>query len=352
MWLETPVFAQDLENFCGAAFIPWEKLRRKTIFVTGATGLIGYTLVSGLLYASRKRGLDIKVLALVRSLPKAQEKYAAQLADGNDLQFVVGSVEQLPPIAGPIDYIVHGASQTASRAFVEHPVETINTAVNGTQNILELARQKQVQGMVYLSSMEVYGQVREPRLLAETDLGDLDSMQLRSSYPQGKRMSETLCAAYAAEYGVPVAVARLAQTFGAGVDAADNRVFAQFLRSARAGEDIVLLTKGASTRMYAYTMDAATALMTLLLKGEKGRAYNVANKETYSSVYQMAELVAQKFSTTAVPVSVRVDESTGAGKRLYPPDCHWKLDVSALEALGWKPTVGLKEMYKRMLRAM
>ncbi len=352
MWLETPVFAQDLEQFSSAAFLPWDALRRKTIFVTGATGLIGYTLVSGLIYASRVRKLDLKIIALVRSLPAAQEKYAAQLASGTELQFAVGSVEQLPDVPEPVDYIIHGASQTASRAFVEQPVETIGTAVNGTQNVLEFTRRKQVQGMVYLSSMEVYGQVQEERLLSESDLGYLDPLKLRSSYPQGKRMCETLCAAYAQEYGLNVMVARLAQTFGAGVRKTDNRVFAQFLRSAQAGQEIVLLTKGLSTRMYVYTMDAALAIMTLLLCGERARAYNIANKQTYSSVRQMAELVAAAFSRGEQPVKVVVDESDGTGKKLYPPDCFLKLDTSALEALGWKPSVGLKEMYERMLLAM
>lgn len=352
MWLETSVFAQDLEAFCAAEFIPWERLKGKNVFVTGATGLIGYTLVSGLIYANRKRGLDLQIVALVRSLPRAQKKYAAQLESGMELTFVEGAVENLPELPGKIDYVIHGASQTASRAFVEQPVETICTAVNGTQNILELARKKQVSGMVYLSSMEAYGRVEEQNLLQETDLGYLDSMQLRSSYPQGKRMCETLCAAYAAEYGLNISVARLAQTFGAGVSKEDNRVFAQFLRSARAGKEIVLLTKGLSTRMYVYTMDAALALVTLLLKGEKGRAYNVANRETYSSVREMAEMVAAEFSVGGKPVSVRVDEGSGIGKKLYPPDCHLKLDVSALESLGWKPTVDLKDMYNRMLQAM
>ena len=346
MWLETPVFAQDLENFCGAAFIPWEKLRRKTIFVTGATGLIGYTLVSGLLYASRKRGLDIKVLALVRSLPKAQEKYAAQLADGNDLQFVVGSVEQLPPIAGPIDYIVHGASQTASRAFVEQPVETINTAVNGTQNILEIARQKQVQGMVYLSSMEVYGHPEKGHLVTENEVGAFSTTNTRNCYPLGKIMCEAMCNAFATEHELPVVIARLTQTFGPGVAKDDQRVFGEFARCIIEHKNIVLKSKGETERCYLYTMDAATAIVQLLLCGKSAKAYSIANETTYCSISQMAELVA-RMGNVSVQYDLQDVEKLGYASTLY-----MKLDTSELRALGWQATVSLEEMYKRMLKAM
>lgn len=346
MWLETPVFAQDLETFCNASFIPWEKLRDKTIFVTGATGLIGYTLVSGLIYASRQRSLELKVIALVRSLPKAQAKYQEQLDSGSELSFVVGTVEQLPEIPEKIDYIIHGASQTASRAFVEQPVETIRTAVNGTQNMLELAREKQVEGIVYLSSMEVYGHPQKGKKKKETDIGAFSPMNTRNCYPLSKIICESMCNAYAIEHGTPIKIVRLTQTFGPGVKKEDQRIFGEFAKCVLQNQNIVLKTKGETERSYLYTIDAATAITQILLCGESGEAYSAANRDTYCSIAQMADLVAE-IGCVSVQYELQNVEKLG-----YSSTLHMDLDTSQLEALGWKPTVNLREMYCRMLQAM
>lgn len=346
MWLETSVFAQDLEAFCAAEFIPWESLKGKTVFVTGATGLIGYTLVSGLIYANRKRGLGLQIVALVRSLQRAEEKYAAQLESGMELTFVEGAVENLPELPGKIDYIIHGASQTASRAFVEQPVETICTAVNGTQNILELARKKQVSGMVYLSSMEVYGHPEKGHLVHENEIGAFSPMNIRNCYPIGKIACESLGNAYAAEYQLPVITVRLTQTFGPGIAKDDCRVFGEFARCIIEKRDIVLKSKGETERCYLYTMDAATAIVQLMLCGNAGEVYTAANRGTYCSISQMAELVAE-MGNIAVRYELQDIEKLGYASTLY-----MDLDTSKLEALGWKPTVDLKDMYNRMLQAM
>ena len=133
------------------------KLDNKAVFVTGATGLIGYILVSALLYRNLKYKSNIKIIALVKNITKAKEKFAEQLKQKLNLEFVIGDVENLPQIDDEIDYIIHGANPTASSYFAENPVETIKTVVWGTNNILNLAKEKNISGLVYLSSMEVYG---------------------------------------------------------------------------------------------------------------------------------------------------------------------------------------------------
>ena len=349
MWIETPVFQEDLEYISNVTFIPWEQLRGKTILITGATGLIGYTVTSALLYAGWKKELGLKLIALVRNVEKAKQKFAAQLAQGLPLQFVQGTVENLPSVNEPIDYVIHGASPTASRFFVEHPVETIQTAVIGTMNVLRLAQDNQCKGFVYLSSMEVYGSINEEKFLTEKDLGYLDPLSVRSCYPESKRLCEALCAAYASEFHLCAMSVRLAQTFGPGVDSADNRAFAEFMRCARQGRDIVLQTPGDSKQPYIYTMDAASAILTVLLKGEKGQAYNAANEATYCSIAEMAHLVAGHFSVKQ-PVAVRVQSSSESMKK-YPPKRFWNLRAHALITLGWVHQKGLVQMYEGFLNA-
>ena len=344
MWKQNEVFRQDLEGLCECGYLPWRELEDKCVFITGGTGLIGYTVTSALLYYAMTRGVRIRALLLVREEEKARAQFAGQLSDGCDLGFVAGTVEDLPVIDERIDYIIHGACPTASRFFVDHPAETARTIFSGTANVLELAREKNVRGMVFLSSMEVYGDIRERRILKENDLGTVDLYSTRSVYPEGKRMAENLCCAYASEYRVPVCTARLCQTFGPGVKEEDNRVFAYMARTALSGEDICLSTSGAKENMYLYTADAAGAILLLLLRGERGSAFNVGNPDTYGSVKRMGELAAATLGGGRICVRT----NTGGDAGIYRPDGFLKLDVGKLQALGWHPSTGLEEMFRRM----
>ena len=213
------------------------------------------------------------------------------------------------------------------------------TSFMGIRNMLELGRKKNVRSMVFLSSMEVYGVSKDDALLTEADVGYLNPLSIRSSYPESKRMSESLCVAYAKEYGVPVKIARLAQTFGPGMQPEDKRAIVQFLQSALSQKDIEIKASGESARMYLYTFDAVSGLVTLLLHGENAAAYNVANKDTYCSVRTLAESIVKVVGGNS---RVLVNTGTEEERRIYPPDSFLRLDTSGVESLGWKPYYDLE----------
>ena len=340
MW--NKIYQEDMDFIAGCQSIVWDKLHNKTILVTGGTGLIGSTLINALLYANEKKALNLQIVALVRNTSKAQ----AMFVENRSLKFVEGTVEGLPELNMPVDYIVHGASPTASAFFVEHPVKTIKTAVLGTMNLLELAVKKQVQGFVYLSSMEVYGAPHTDAVIPESQGTTVDTMAVRSCYPEAKRICESLCASYASEHQLPAMAVRLAQTFGPGVAKDDGRVFAEFARCAMHKQDIVLQTAGTSKRCYLYTADAVTAILTVLLAGKAGEAYNAANRETYCSIVEMAQLVADKLAGKAIKVQVPTD---GKHEQKFSPPHKLNLDIDKLQKLGWKASSGLVEMYERMI---
>lgn len=333
------VLEEDLDFFVGRfPFI--EEIKEKSFLITGGTGLIGSLLVRCLMKLNDSCDAKVMVAAMARSAEKVQK------IEGNErVTWIYQDVTELLPKMERYDYIIHCASPTSSRFFVEHPVETIRTILNGTDAVLRYAHETKVQSMVYLSSLETYGTVTNEHEITEDDCsGILDSIDVRSSYSLGKRTAECLCHSYGREYGVPVKIARLTQTFGAGVEYDDNRVFAQFARKIVEEKNIELHTTGETCRMYCYTIDAILAIFYLLIKGENGEAYNVANPETYVSIRAMAEMLAEKFGCGKSKIIMNLQENIG-----YAPTTKHQLSTAKLQALGWKPYFMLEEMFERLL---
>lgn len=326
--------------------ISWDALRNSSFVITGATGLIGSLIVKYLLYANRTMNFGAKIYAVVRNVEKADKIFAEEKTDA--LTYVVADLtKEKVNCEGDCDYIVHAAAVTASKVMVSDPVGTICTSIDGTEKMLQLAVEKKAKAFIYISSMEIYGQPTVGGKTAEKDLGYVDIENVRSCYPEGKRMCECLCTAYAAQYGVNVISARLAQTFGAGILPTENRVFAQFARSVMRGENIVLHTTGESEGNYVYTADAIAAIMTLLVKGKAGEAYNIANEDSHITIRNMAELVAREIAGEKIQVVIDIPEdSVSLG---YAPSVKMWLDASKMRELGWKPEIGLVEAYKRMI---
>lgn len=337
------IFKSDLDEICANGKPYWEKFHGKTFFITGGTGLVGYTVISALAYYNRLHSAGIRVIALVRDIPRAEEKFAKLLAESPCVSFVEGSVEAFPEISENIDYILHSACPTSSAYFAAQPVDTIRAIVMGTDNVLQLAVKKNVSGMVYLSSMEAYGQITEKRPLKESELGFVDVTDPRSSYPMGKRMAENLCCSYARQYGLRASVIRLVQCFGPGVAYNEQKVFAHMLRSVLGGEDIRLMTDGTKENQYVYTFDAASAIFSLLTDGAAGEIYNVANESTYCSVKEMGQLVIDTLGTP----EQKVITNAGGDTSLFRPQGYLMLSTEKLRSLGWEAKVPLAEMYRR-----
>ena len=245
------------------------QLNDQKILITGATGLIGKTIVKMLLEWNRNNSGRIHIIALVRNEKKAEAIYKD--IKTAYLSFLVCDICDIDIKNMNINYIIHGASITSSKMFVNKPVETAMTSILGTRNILELARINPIRSLVFLSSMEVYGSPQVDGKIPEEHGTNLDTMSVRSGYPESKRMCENLCASYHEEYGVPSKVVRLTQVFGPGVEYSDSRVFAEFARCVIEERDIILKTKGETKRNYLYTKDAAEAIFTVLLKGGERR---------------------------------------------------------------------------------
>lgn len=321
---------------------PWDVLYDASVLITGATGLIGRTLVYRLEEINRLYSANIHIFALVRNIEKARRCFQPSAS----LDLIQGDLMNDVALPEGIDYIVHAASQTSSLGFIGHPVETSELALNGTRQLLAYALSYPVKGIIFLSSMEVYGFPQKGQKVKELDMGRFDVQSARSCYPLSKIMCENLCFSYFSEYGVPVIVLRLTQTFGEGVTYEDGRVFAEFARCAIEKKDIVLNTTGETERSYLYSGDAVEAIGFALKYGTNGSIYNVANEETYCSIVQMAEQVAREYG---INVQIRPQDPSSLG---YANTLYMDLDTTAIKNLGWTPTKNLIQMYDALIQDM
>lgn len=306
----------------------------KSILVTGATGLIGSMLVKTIIAANDKYHLAIKIYGQIRNIQKAKEIYG----DLYDQSLFI----DIPD--GIYHYIIHTVSPTTSKFFIMHPVETIQASVESTMEILEVAKRCH-SSIVYLSSMEQYGVPLESgQRMTEDQCGIIDHLNIRASYSESKRLCECLCSSYATEYDVNVKIARLAQTFGAGISLSDNRMPMQFAMAAAEGRNIVLHTQGKSISNFVYLSDAIGAILLLLEKGKKGEAYNICNDKESRSVKEIADLVKNQIAKGKISVEMDINPNMG-----YAPDVEMYLDSSKIGTLGWIPKVNMINAYKRMI---
>lgn len=313
--------------------------------ITGATGFLGSLITRTLILLNKKYNLNLKIIFYVRNKEKLESLFNKELKSVN-YEIIMGNLNSKIDYKNDVDYIFHCANTTNSLEMVQRPVETLSSIFEGTKYILELAKEKNIKSMIYLSSMEVYGQVMTDSLITEKELGFIDILSSRSSYSEGKRVAECLCKSYSLEYGIPVKIARLAQIFGPGISKDDNRVFAQFAKSFLKKEDIVLHTTGESRGNYCYTVDCIVALFLLLNKGINGEAYNIVNEETNISIKDMAYLVANEIFPYKVNVKIEIPKENKG----YAPITKLRLSSKKLRELNWQPETNLKEMYFRLMK--
>lgn len=335
------------------------KILEGVYLITGATGLIGSLLINTLLEQSDCLKRDIKVIGVVRDVQKAEKIY--QNYNSNNLRFVCTDIINfnqnienymlgLEDETWIPDYIFHCASVTKSADMITNPVETGDGIILGTRNILQFAVDHPIKSIVYLSSMEVYGVMKNShKLVTENMLGDIELFNARSCYPLGKRVAEHYCYLFYKEYGIPVKIARLSQTFGKGILPGENRVFAQFAKAVLENQDIVLHTFGNSMGNYCDSLDTVRALFLLLEKGENGEAYNIVNEENTMRIRDMAELVADKVAKKKIQVVYEIPKENIHG---FASETELRLSSAKIKKLGWSPIKKLEEMYLDMIEEM
>lgn len=333
---------RDLDIIFKSA-IDWEKFRNKTVLVTGATGRLGMYIVEAINKADIDWNLNINIIALARSGEKLQKVYGSMLKLPN-IDILVQDITEPINVEGNVDYIFHTAGAASPVDFTNWPVDTLWGHVLGTRNVLELARKKKTEKVLYVSTVETYGEWKSDDGIKEEDCGPMRCDVARACYPEAKRLCETMLASYEAQYGVKYVGVRLCHTFGPGISLDDGRAFAQFIKNVIKGEDIVLQSDGSATRTYTYVADAIGAMLLAFTKG-KEHYYNIANLDNLVSIRDLANLIASL--DPKKKVQVRYSSQTGSLK--YLPFKLGIMDINRITELGWKPQVDLEHAFKYTL---
>lgn len=305
---------------------PWEKFDNCNILVAGATGLIGSCLVDVLMARSQR---SYSVYAMGRNRSRMEQLFDRYKTE-EGFHILIGDVTKPLSIQQPIHYIIHAASGAAPSDFSNHPVEVMKANINGVINLMEYGIQHQMKRFLYVSSGEIYGE-GDGRVFTEDYSGYVNCNTPRSCYPSSKRAAETLCASYAAEYGIDVVIARPCHIYGPNFTETDNRVYAQFIRNILKGEDIIMKSTGEQFRSWCYVVDCVSALLFVLLKGSSGQAYNIADPTSVLTIKQLADMLADIGNCKVVMEVPSKKEIIG-----YNPVSKSVFSVGKLESLGWK----------------
>ncbi len=342
------IIQSDLYEISNAN-IEWNKLKEQKILITGANGLIGSYLVYTLLYLNDRFSLDIEVLALCRNKKRAEERFSSILRR-EDFRLVVGDVNNKLSIKGSVDYIIHAASQTGRTQFLSDPVGTISVNTIGTMNLLDLAVEKNTKSFLNLSTREIYGKsINDNKFIRENDYGIIDPTELRSAYPESKRVSETICAAYMKQYGIKCKVARISHTYGPEYSRDNGRIWEEFISNVVNGQDIVLKSDGSTELAFTYITDTIIGLLIVLLQGEEF-VYNVSNQNSILSVKELAETLIELYPDKKL--KIRFDIATQFQGTGYLAHKIGALDSSKAMELGWNPRVGIREGFKRTIESI
>jgi UDP-glucuronate decarboxylase len=337
----------DLELITSSYEIPWNQLKDKTVLISGASGFLASYMIKTLLFLNKKRHLNISIVAICRNRERFQKTFGTYLSSSN-LKFIEQDICMPLQIDQQIDFIIHAASQASPKYYETDPVGTLSANTIATMQLLELARKFKIDGFLYFSSCEVYGEVVTIPT-KEVDFGYLDPMAVRSCYAESKRMGENMCVSWNHQYGVPTKIVRPFHTYGPGMKLDDGRVYADFVSNAVSGSDIEVKSDGLARRSFCYLADATAGFWMVLLKGANGQAYNVGNPEGEISIRDLADLVAgldaQKHINVKFKQRNNSENYTASSVSITCPD------ISKIKALGWNPITSIEDGFRKTIES-
>ena len=314
-----------------------EELNDRSVLITGATGMLCSGVADALLVMNKRGLIHTELILAGRSRESLCRRFDAYI-EGQDFQFLQYDSARADDLSFKADYVIHGASNAHPAKIISEPVETMLSNLNGLAALLRASSESGTKRLLYVSSSEVYGNIGERRPMKEDDYGYVDILNPRASYPSAKRAAETFCISWMKEYGIESVIVRPGHIYGPTVRREDSRASAAFSWNAADGEPIVMKSAGLQLRSYTYVADCASALLTVLIRGKAGEAYNISNPDSIASIREIAEEL-----SAAGGCEVIYERPSDAEVGSYNLMSNSALDSAKLCGLGWRGLFSLKE---------
>ena len=327
------LYLKNLDKVCNCDFIEFEKLKNKSILISGASGLIGSFLIDVIMKLNIEKNLNCKIFAIGRNKKKALNRFDIYNSNSCFKFYAINIINQINiSDIQNIDYVMHLASNTHPEAYASDPIGTIMTNIIGLKNMLEVSVSNNAR-FLFASSCEIYGENKgDVEKFGENYLGYINCNTLRAGYPESKRCGEALCQAYIEQKDQYIVIARLTRTFGPTMLMNDSKALSQFIKKAINNENIVLKSEGNQYYSYLYVADTVTGILKIMLDGLNGEAYNVSDESCDIKLKDLAQKISLKVGT-----KVEYDLPNELEKKGYSKATKARLDNDKLLKLGWKP---------------
>lgn len=341
------ILSEDFQRLLSVYGDRWERLRGRTVLVTGANGMITTYLSEFLAYIAEDYGLSLYLQC--RNLEKAEKAFRHYLGRGF-FHLVNFDFEknEMPDIR--FDFILHAASPASTRYFVENPVDVISPNVIGTWNLLQHARQKGTEKFLLFSSNSIYGEGgTDKTVLSENDYGIVDPLGERSSYVESKRLAEQMCRAFYRQYGVNTNIIRITHTYGPTFDIEhDMRILPRLIKNLLADTEMVMYKDPSASVQYTYIADMIMAVLFILIKGIPGEVYNAGADELVKIDDAVSWMIDATGKTDSAVRQIDIDENYNFSKGKGVNDK--RVSNEKLKALGWHQLYTPKDGFARMVR--
>lgn len=324
----------------------WEKLKNKTVLISGANGYVPQYFVHGFMKRNDIFKDSIKVVALCRNKDRADERFS-EYYGRTDFKLLIQDVCEKINYDDKVDYIIHAASPAGTVNRYENLLATFDANVLGCRNLLEMARKNAAQFLL-ISSIDIYGKNNTGERLKETSYGVLDPLNVRNIYSCSKRTAETLCACYSKD-GVLVKIIRPSQILAGGIALDDGRLHIDFISQMLKGNQIVLKGDGTPRRTFLYITDAITGMLLVLTEGKTGEAYNLCSENGEASVLELARIMASCVQDREIDIIYNMEtrNTDPAVTQVISNMCG---SSDKIHELGWSAHVSLQEACRRMMK--
>jgi UDP-glucuronate decarboxylase len=329
-----------VERISGVA----KDLSGKTVLLTGGRGFLGRYFVE-VFDRLNKDVLDKPMTLIVLDNLITAGKEGAQIPKYDHIKFIKHNVIHPFAFEGALDYVIHAAGIASPYYYRVYPIETMEVAINGTRNMLELAEKSSAR-FSFFSSSEIYGDPDAKHVpMQESYRGNVSCQGPRACYDESKRAGETLCYIYHTQNGTATNTIRPFNVYGPGMQETDYRVLPNFASRIKSGSPLHIYGDGTQTRTFCYVTDALVGFFKVFLKGVPGEAYNIGNPKPEVSMIDLAEALKTISSSNIKYDIIEYPDS-------YPADEPMRRSPDIRKArvqLGFEPIVGFKEGLSRFL---